>query len=1391
MRTYRDGSLTLTNASTTIVGVGTAFASNVAIGDIVVVENAQCFEVVTVTDDTHLIVSSPANQTGSFNYAALRFVTAVNFRDLSVKIEQFLSDRQTNLAEFTTWMSGSITGGPNSDGYYPLTDRYGTVKLFMCPALIAYGYQDSIAQAAAAAVSATAAAASQVAADGSATAAAGSATSANTSKNAAATSATNAATSATAASTSATAANTSKTNAAASESNAAGSATAAATSATNSASSASAAATSATASSTSATAASGSATAAAGSATAANTSKVNAGTSETNALASKNAAATSATAAAASQTAAATSATNAATSETNAGVSATAAAGSATAANTSKVNAGTSETNALASKNAAATSATAASGSATAAAGSATAASTSQTAAAGSATAAATSATAASGSASAASTSQSAAATSATNAATSETNAGNSATAAASSATAANTSKVNAATSETNAATSAAAALASATNAAAGSMSGLDKMPGNLIANPQFLSNASLYTSNTAAGQNSYLPSTDASVPANDSLGAVGVSLKKQAATLFSMTFPLINAMTKVLCQPLEKLDCAIWMNVVGGLSSGTACARLVFVEYDSTGTLVQNTRVLSYDQAVGGWQKLIGTFTASATTYSFAVGVWNETSMPINGTIYYGEPELFRRGANLALIASLTGMGPANTAGNPIVAGTDLNNMQTPGDFGQATTANATLVLNYPVARAGGLVVRRVSANMLNQTYTDYQNGQQWIRSIYNGTWSAWIKTAADGTFTTLTNAPTDATQVQTSSDGAAVTPVFRLAGNAGSKESAVVVQGYSFTTANYGSTFLGTRSYGAVGAHTAVPSGRAVCSLLGAASDGTNYQRIGRIDFYTEETATPTSAGGQVRVMTTPVGSVLPTLSATFTSAGALNVVGGGTYGGSLSVTGDISSSGYLNVTKAINEGATQSIASATTTDLSTSTSNTVTITGTTAITGLGTLAAGVRRSLKFAAALTLTYDATKMILPTGASINTAANDTADFLSLGAGNWICINYQRANGKSVGLGNVDNTSDVNKPMSTAQLAYAQTLKSGVATVALSATGDTAVTTTQALSGMLYLTGALTGNVTVTLPAANGEWIVWNATTGAFTVTLKNASGPTLLVGQGLSTRAWSNGAGVFNSTTELRTVSLVGATVPVTPTAGDSSTQVPNTAFVMNAFNAVAAVPPGMVALFDMIWPPAGWLPADGSAVSRTTYATLFNAITYASVNVNITSGSNSITNMSINSGWFVGMPISGPGIPAGATVASANASTITISANATATSTGSTVRICPSGVGDGSTTFNVPDARGRVLRGWDAGAGVDSGRVLGSYQADQNASHNHGINDPGHNHSIPTAAGTAYTAGGVWGGIAAATGTGTGYTGISTQASGGSETRMKNVALVACIKY
>ncbi len=114
---------------------------------------------------------------------------------------------------------------------------------------------------------------------------------------------------------------------------------------------------------------------------------------------------------------------------------------------------------------------------------------------------------------------------------------------------------------------------------------------------------------------------------------------------------------------------------------------------------------------------------------------------------------------------------------------------------------------------------------------------------------------------------------------------------------------------------------------------------------------------------------------------------------------------------LTGTLTMSGA-----AFNEAVRVDVASATTCDIGAAASNYVRITGTTPITGLGTIASGVRRKVVFAGALTLTHNATSLILPTGANITTAAGDCAEFQSEGSGNWRCTNYSLANGRALSV---------------------------------------------------------------------------------------------------------------------------------------------------------------------------------------------------------------------------------------------------------------------------------------------------------------------------------------------------------------------------------------
>jgi len=149
-------------------------------------------------------------------------------------------------------------------------------------------------------------------------------------------------------------------------------------------------------------------------------------------------------------------------------------------------------------------------------------------------------------------------------------------------------------------------------------------------------------------------------------------------------------------------------------------------------------------------------------------------------------------------------------------------------------------------------------------------------------------------------------------------------------------------------------------------------------------------------------------------------------------------------------------LRYEQLFSQGAPIDIASAATTDIGASTTNFLTVTGTTTITSLGTSYNGPKM-LRFSGALTLTHNATTLVLPTGANIVTAAGDTCIAIpkstSSGTANgWAIIGYQRATGRAL-----------------TPLAGAAVLLSTTAVGALSTTGTTyidlvssTVTTTRA-----------------------------------------------------------------------------------------------------------------------------------------------------------------------------------------------------------------------------------------------------------------------------------------------------------------------------------------
>jgi hypothetical protein len=96
-------------------------------------------------------------------------------------------------------------------------------------------------------------------------------------------------------------------------------------------------------------------------------------------------------------------------------------------------------------------------------------------------------------------------------------------------------------------------------------------------------------------------------------------------------------------------------------------------------------------------------------------------------------------------------------------------------------------------------------------------------------------------------------------------------------------------------------------------------------------------------------------------------------------------------------------------------ETVASAGTINLGATASRNVSITGTTTVTSFGTAPAGTRREGRFTGVLTLTHNATSLILPAGGSnISTAAGDRFVARSLGSGNWLVTDYMRASGAAL-----------------------------------------------------------------------------------------------------------------------------------------------------------------------------------------------------------------------------------------------------------------------------------------------------------------------------------------------------------------------------------------
>ncbi|PQP05979.1 phage tail protein [Pseudomonas frederiksbergensis] len=96
-----------------------------------------------------------------------------------------------------------------------------------------------------------------------------------------------------------------------------------------------------------------------------------------------------------------------------------------------------------------------------------------------------------------------------------------------------------------------------------------------------------------------------------------------------------------------------------------------------------------------------------------------------------------------------------------------------------------------------------------------------------------------------------------------------------------------------------------------------------------------------------------------------------------------------------------------------------------------------------------------------------------------------------------------------------------------------------------------------------------------------------------------------------------------------------------------------------------------------------------------------------------------------------------------------------------------------------EGAGNFRLPESRGEFLRGWDHGRGIDAGRALGSWQADENKAHVHATD-----YELVT---DTFAPGSTSRNYVQDYGT---ANNVQTKASGGIESRPRNLAVIWCIK-
>jgi len=301
----------------------------------------------------------------------------------------------------------------------------------------------------------------------------------------------------------------------------------------------------------------------------------------------------------------------------------------------------------------------------------------------------------------------------------------------------------------------------------------------------------------------------------------------------------------------------------------------------------------------------------------------------------------------------------------------------------------------------------------------------------------------------------------------------------------------------------------------------------------------------------------------------------------------------------------------------------------------------------------------------------------------------------------------------------------------------------GVQSVAVSGASYTLTTGSgvadEARNAVLVLTGTLAASCNVIVPSADKTYTFRNATTGGFSVVVKTAAGSGVTIANGFTQQVYCDATDVvaagpaFNATTNIISVN-----------SGGTGT---STAFTIGSLVFAGAGGAYSQDNTNLFWDDTNNRLGIGTATPSQRLDITGNVAVTG--NIVATGDISGATSVFMPAGALV--PYAGASAPTGWLLCAGQAVSRTTFATLFA-AVGTTY-----GSGDGSTTFNLPDLRGRSIFGRDDMNGTAANRItnavsgitattLGAAGGDQRlathghtatqTAHNHSVNDPGHAH-------------------------------------------------------